>query len=700
MQNDGSHGGGVCHVFCNNGGVGCAMRSRGSRVILLSIVALVVLCAACSGPSAGTLPLHTANNGLPPASNISDPAGASEGATLVAQVGEFTLYLLPESKALAQQAGEISLSAMPQGQEVIVTANVSGAVGLRGICTQLAYPSKKYSPVSACCGALLGAAEEQLSLCVLDKPGVAELGAVLKSGGKRAGFTGDGELAQVRFARKPFGGVRRASRVPVWDEAKAKLALDVTNARLEWECLLPGDYDGDGAVNVGDVTPLAFDWGKLTMSTRYAYPDPRARLFAFDQLTCADGNKDGTLNLPDLFYLGYHIGEQVSQFCVYHSPDPAADMPEGNAALSKIARAGRAFYASAITDPVTGRKYMRIPILDPTPGDAYWIRPSDGVNEGTPSNYAWYDTSVKDAFSLVVEPVTFLPGGSASFEHQVYTQDENIVVTQSLRNANDLLAFSLDVYFDQDVFNPLSFGTYYLPTSQSSTQRAISCGYTDGILLTTWCSNVLPEGSPNLDSLNDEFIELVAYRLERAPQTHSESIDPIPHGMLNDPLFSNISFNSATGILSWFYSAYGDYDQNGWILFDDLIPLAFHFGKQGIFDTESALFVVDCNHDGVINIEDSRVIGVYFGDRLSGYSIYASSNPNDVPLINSDASGSPPVAPIGYVSFADAEGNPLAKRLRFSANIGAQSPGTYIWVMPEYKGEIGMTYHGEYVLVP
>jgi hypothetical protein len=78
MQNHGRRGGGVCRLICNYRGAGKLRYRCGSRLALLSIYALAVLCVACTGAGAGSLSLQAAKNGLPSAT-ISDTTNGTIG---------------------------------------------------------------------------------------------------------------------------------------------------------------------------------------------------------------------------------------------------------------------------------------------------------------------------------------------------------------------------------------------------------------------------------------------------------------------------------------------------------------------------------------------------------------------------------------------------------------------------------------------
>jgi hypothetical protein len=696
MQSYGSQGGGVYRRGSIDRGAGQSRWRISAGWALLCIAGIAGLCASCSGGNAGASALTAGHDGLPAAAGAQPDSLLAAGAKLAACQGDFALYLLPETAPLVQDAGAISLSVCAQGAEVVVTATTTGAQDLRGICAELVYPRERYNPANARCGVVLGSADEQVSLCVTDTPGVASLGAVLKNYPRRSGVNGAGELAQVRFTRQACVGVRCISRAPDWDAAQARLALDVTNARLEWECLLPGDYNQDGRVWFGDLAALASTWGHAVTTAPYAYPDPRARLFAFGPDALMDSNHNGIVDVRDYYYLGYHWNEMIQEYWVYHSPDPAVDMPGGNAAPSKIPRAGRAYLASRQRDTATGRYNMSIPIIDPTPGDAYWVRPADGMNEGTPSNYAWYDTSLKDAFKLKVEPVTFLNGGSASFQQIVYTQSEDILVALQALDVENLTYFSLDVTFDSDLYDYI-YNTdvfYTIPPTPNYSRGVISETYR-----TFNCALYSYDGDIPI-TFSGALYDIMVCHFLKHPQNFEYTHLPWHNGVRHIPgeYIPLMTFDQGSGMLTWLYAGAGDYSQDGKTLMDDLIVLTHYFGISTPDDPNDVRSLVDGNMDFRVNIGDINQISNHYTAITTGYFIFATTDASEAPITS--PKGTPVIAPIGYVPFSAAQGNPLAERLRFSANIGTQPSGTYIWVMPEFNGQIGYTRGGCCVQVP
>jgi hypothetical protein len=102
------NGGGECRRSNRYGRAEVIRLLFCKRCVLLSITAFVVLCAACAGGGAGSPSLQAADSGLPSVVVEDNANGATNGATLAAKQGDFALYILPESKELARQAGRIT----------------------------------------------------------------------------------------------------------------------------------------------------------------------------------------------------------------------------------------------------------------------------------------------------------------------------------------------------------------------------------------------------------------------------------------------------------------------------------------------------------------------------------------------------------------------------------------------------------------
>jgi hypothetical protein len=89
MQSHGRRGGGECRLICKYRRAGKQRNQSGLRLGLLSLYALVVLCAACAGAGAGSLSYQAAKNGLPTAALIAATIDATDSAILAARYGAF-----------------------------------------------------------------------------------------------------------------------------------------------------------------------------------------------------------------------------------------------------------------------------------------------------------------------------------------------------------------------------------------------------------------------------------------------------------------------------------------------------------------------------------------------------------------------------------------------------------------------------------
>ena len=148
---------------------------------------------------------------------------------------------------------------------------------------------------------------------------------------------------------------------------------------LEWTYVSAGDYNRDGEVNIGDLTPL----GKYFASARGSENWDLARV--------ADGNADGETNISDITPIGQNFLTQAEGYTVYTSTNaadyPAApDGPNGSGAQEL----GTVPVANGAADR-DGR--LRFSFALPGTGQLYWVRPYFGTAQGAASNLL--DSSVQ-----------------------------------------------------------------------------------------------------------------------------------------------------------------------------------------------------------------------------------------------------------------------------------------------------------------
>jgi hypothetical protein len=158
--------------------------------------------------------------------------------------------------------------------------------------------------------------------------------------------------------------------------AASKTVLEVgDDSELTWGFYSAGDYDQNGEVNVSDLSPLG---ARLYDAVPGGEPDSAGAV--------VDGDSNGEVNPSDLTPIGANLRARVAGYNVYSSLS-AADYPAGNTAQSTIDSLGFVPLEDA-TPPGTGRRRFSFTDAAPVADAYYWVRPTDGEAEGTPSNLA------------------------------------------------------------------------------------------------------------------------------------------------------------------------------------------------------------------------------------------------------------------------------------------------------------------------
>ena len=287
-----------------------------------------------------------------------------------------------------QSSGVLRLERLqPAGSngDVAIRVLADGACSLKAAYFTLDYDAARFTPVAVETGPALrglAAAGPLLELYVLDQPGRVYCGQCLAHWDKLAGFSGDGLVATVRFARRAFSATAKTASTPP-DSALSQTQLwwDETSAILTWRFYNQGDYDQNGEVNIADLTPLGLYFGQ---PLSYPADENTAR-------ACADGDHNGELNIADLTPIGSEYGNNLlSGWSVYQCADvgqypssPTDDNGTGDfqdsVALADI---------SPTTDRATDRLAYTFHITNHTLGDVFWLRPNDDQGiQGIASNY-------------------------------------------------------------------------------------------------------------------------------------------------------------------------------------------------------------------------------------------------------------------------------------------------------------------------
>ncbi|MBN2080766.1 hypothetical protein JW859_01030 [bacterium] len=174
---------------------------------------------------------------------------------------------------------------------------------------------------------------------------------------------------------------RQSSAVPHNEGAAITISWDAGTEILSWRYYSQGDYNQDGFVTVNDLTPLGQRFGAVG---------------PFDEnsaAACVDGNSDGMITVNDITYIGVNFDNAITGYNVYRSTsldDYPTDPTEPNGETAELV-ANVPF--SAAEHPPAERAVFSYALADPQADFYYWVRPTDGVADGTPSNYlTFYDT--------------------------------------------------------------------------------------------------------------------------------------------------------------------------------------------------------------------------------------------------------------------------------------------------------------------
>ena len=194
--------------------------------------------------------------------------------------------------------------------------------------------------------------------------------------------------------------------------------------RLEWTYYNNGDYDQNGQVTIGDITPLGLHFGKKVSSPNW------------NVAKVADGDLNGENNVSDLTPIGINFGSSVQSFAIYDSASeggPFAAFPGGSVS-----------FASASQPPGGGPIPFQMDLQSPTYKNYFMLRVHDGISEALQnSNVVQYEPAnqppviVASHDALPLNPPGALvnfdasgssdPDGSITAYHWDYEGDGNFI---------------------------------------------------------------------------------------------------------------------------------------------------------------------------------------------------------------------------------------------------------------------------------
>ncbi len=246
--------------------------------------------------------------------------------------------------------------------------------GLKSLYCAVAWDGARYAAVQFTPAEAFNTDGAGLSMAMLDQPGSAEIGMVLKNPQQAAGLSGDRQLGLLKL--QPLGAtsaVRHSSLPAVQRQGSqapsgpaAAVELKYAGQQLRWYYSNPGDYNQDGRVAVSDLTQIGLHFGAT------------GPWGIEEALSVVDGNSDGKITVADLTVIGLNYGRRVGAYRIYGSA-AAADYPDGS---------GAQLYAELSLEDASRKVNERVSFMHEmdASGMLLWVLPADGDSTGTPSN--------------------------------------------------------------------------------------------------------------------------------------------------------------------------------------------------------------------------------------------------------------------------------------------------------------------------
>jgi len=222
------------------------------------------------------------------------------------------------------------------------------------------------------------------------------------------------ELADMLRKR---GDDRIVSAPPMLPASSAYLSWDSDSSTLNWGYKCTGDYNQDSLVGVNDITPLGQNYLAEVPG------DPNS------MLAVVDGNGDGLITVNDITQIGQNYGARVTAYNVYSSSalsDYPSEAASGNGGAALL---GSVPFPEG-PPPAGERRRFSFAVDDPQPETYFWVRPTDGSSEGTPSSYYHLPTPLNQppVASLTAELTVCDIGEPVEFDASLSTDPDGEIV--------------------------------------------------------------------------------------------------------------------------------------------------------------------------------------------------------------------------------------------------------------------------------
>lgn len=143
------------------------------------------------------------------------------------------------------------------------------------------------------------------------------------------------------------------------------------SSSLQWSHRMKGDYDNNGEVNISDITPIAIYFGEMGP---FADDSPQK---------VVDGDGNGEINIADVTPIGINFSRRVTGYNIFSSNNgddlalPAVQLP----AVQNVAFGDGSVMPGGLRD-------FEVPVTPDSAGHFFWVRPTDGTEDGIASNTA------------------------------------------------------------------------------------------------------------------------------------------------------------------------------------------------------------------------------------------------------------------------------------------------------------------------
>lgn len=174
------------------------------------------------------------------------------------------------------------------------------------------------------------------------------------------------------------GSARTTSEPPLKPASQSQAAFLPGSGTLTWTYASVGDCDQNSEVNVSDLSPIGSHFHDTNA------PDPFPATWSESVIDC---DSNGEINISDLSPIGANLHTSVRSYNVYSSSDQG-DYPGSPTAASTIAPIGNVSFEAALGDKSVDRLHFEFVVSSPIADSYYWVRPTDGTTEGTPSTLA------------------------------------------------------------------------------------------------------------------------------------------------------------------------------------------------------------------------------------------------------------------------------------------------------------------------